>query len=107
MYLGHGWHSLATALADAMWYASLYLVRGSVAMGSCWYGGEEGYRAWQDWEREARSRRRERRVERAAARGLTQIEHFLGNQAPSPGRPSSTKKASGTDRRRRRPPTGG
>lgn len=105
MYLGPGWHSMASALLDAMWYAMWFIAGGAVAIGSCWYAGDQAYRAWQDWEREARSRRRERRTEREAARGLTQIEHYLDTQTPAPAGASPATKHPGTDRRRRWPPT--
>ena len=63
MSLGYGWQPLADALGDLLLYAFWFLAGGAVAIGACWYGGYECYRAWRELEHESLRRRHERRID--------------------------------------------
>lgn len=105
MSMGYGWQPLADALGDLLLYAFWFLAGGAVAIGACWYGGYEGYRAWRELEHESLRRRHERRIEKETARGLVQLEEFLRGQTRSTVEESSLPKATrGSKIHRRRAP---
>lgn len=66
----------------------------SAAFGSCLCVGYEGYRAWQEWERELPRRREGRRgrgIEREVARGLRRGPAGAAHTDRIPGTPAATR----------------
>lgn len=107
MYSGHAWQALADLLADAAWYAMRYLYGSLVAFGSCWCLGCDGYRAWQEWNRDWLRQNEERRIDREVTRGLRQVEAFLQHQTPARTEGLDGAKPSRAPRRHRRRPSRG
>lgn len=94
MSMGYGWQPFHGAVVHLLLCAMWYLAGGAVALGASMYGGYEAYRAWQEWERDEVRRRQERRIEKETARGLVQLEEFLGRRTqPTSGEFKEPKRA--------------
>ena len=82
------------AVGDLLRYMGWVCVGGLIAVGACWYGGVVAMEAYRDWQRAGPPSSRRHRtgptrryrppqsdVEREAARGIREIEVFLGARA--------------------------
>ncbi len=81
-YMDPQWSEPSWALAsDLLRYLSWVCIGGLIAMGACWCGGVMAMHAYRDWQRSGPPRRRRHSrdsVECEAARGIREIEVFLG-----------------------------
>ncbi|QWC84168.1 hypothetical protein KLP28_11240 [Nocardioidaceae bacterium] len=68
-------------VGDVLRYLGWVCVGGLIAVGACWCGGVVAMQAYREWQRTGPPRRHghtQGAVEREAARGIREIEVFLG-----------------------------
>lgn len=104
---GLAWQQLGNALWDAVAVVWWTLMAGCVAIGGCWYMGQFVYAEWDRKHPPPRLRFfAERRLRRDLARGLADLEEYLGEHEPehlNDGRPPRQPGQPRRRKARRRP----